>query len=208
MSFIKWQEIIEQTNNGLDIIINYYPDARQGIDRKDKKFKIRDEKTASASIRFHGGEYKVTDFGGDQKERNLFGVCMLETNKDFGEACKYLAAQFHIKGADSTWTPIKPEIERRPIKQDEKAGAYTLEFKDFTDAELKTLGPAVEAGHCLDYQMHSLKSFSYVKNNEVLITTATENYPIYAFEGEGWAKLYQPFSYEKQYRFRFLGEKA
>ena len=37
MSFIKWQEIIEQTNNGLDIILFYYPDARQGLDRKDKK---------------------------------------------------------------------------------------------------------------------------------------------------------------------------
>lgn len=207
MSFIKWQEIIEQTNNGLDIILFYYPDARQGLDRKDKKFKIRDEKTASASIRFHNGEYKVTDFGGDQKERNAIGVCMLETNKTFAEACQYLAAQFHITGSDSSWSPIKPEFERRPIKKDENKGEYNIETKDFTEAELKTLGPAVEVGHCLDYQLFSVKSFSYVKDTEVLITTATENYPIYAFIGEGWAKLYQPFSYEKQYRFRFLGQK-
>ena len=206
MSFIKWQDIIEQTNNGLDIILSYYPDARQGLDRKDKKFKIRDEKTASASIRFHNGEYKVTDFGGDQKERNAIGVCMLETNKDFKEACNYLAAHFNIKGAESNWTPAKPDFERRPIKQEEKPGEYSLETKDFTDEELKILGPCVDATHCQDYQMYSVKSYSYVKENEVLTFSSTDNFPIFAFQGEGWAKLYKPLD-DKKWRFSFLGTK-
>ena len=207
MSYVKWEDILEQTNAGLDIITNYYLDASAGVERKDKKFKIRNEKTASASIRLHKGHYKVTDFGGDQKERNAIGICMLETGKEFGEACKYLAAQFRITSDDVSWTPIKPEISRRPLQQDEEKGGYRITLKDATDEDLKILGPCVTAAHCLDYNLHSVKSFSYYKENEVIITTATDNYPIFTFQGEGWEKLYQPFSYEKQYRFRFLGKK-
>ena len=51
MAFVDYKDILEVTNNGLDIIAMYYPDARNGIERRDKKFKIREERTASASIR-------------------------------------------------------------------------------------------------------------------------------------------------------------
>lgn len=207
MSYVKWQDIIEQTNGGLEIIKHFYPDAAAGISRRDKKFKVRNEKTASASIRLVDGEYKVTDFGGDQRERNAIGICMLEMNLQFNEACDFLGKQFHIQSEGQSWNAHKPEITKRPLGSNENQKDYNVTVKDFTDAELKVLGPCVDAGHCRDYNLESLKAFTYCKENEAVITESTEFYPIMGFVQEGWTKLYQPMSFDKQFRFRFLGTK-
>ena len=108
MAYIDYKDVLEATDKGLDIIAMYYPDARNALERKDKKFKIREERTASAALRLKNDSWHVTDFGGDQKERNAFGICMLETGKDFPEAVRYLAAIFKVKGSD-TWNEIKPK---------------------------------------------------------------------------------------------------
>lgn len=207
MSYVKWQDILDQTNGGLAIITDYYPHAPAAISTSSKKFKIRDEKTASASIRKKDGYWNVTDFGGDSKERNAIGVCMLEDSKDFGEACKILAARYHIKSDDANFKPVMADISRRPLTAEENAKDYEQEVKDFTEAELKILGPCVSADHCADFHLESLKNFTYCKANEASITASTEIYPIFGFVEEGWTKLYQPYSFDKQYRFRFLGQK-
>lgn len=206
MAYIDYKDVLEATDNGLDIIAMYYPDARNALERKDKKFKIREERTASASLRFKNGSWHVTDFGGDQKERNAFGICMLETGKDFPEAVRYLAAIFKVKGSD-TWNEIKPKWSTRPLKKDEEAGDYDIEEKDFTKEELASIGPKVNAQHCRDFKFISLKSFTYCKENEASVTESTADYPIFSFTNPSWEKIYQPLSYKKQYRFRFLGDK-
>ena len=206
MAFIDYKDILEATDKGLDIIAMYYPDARNGLERRDKKFKVREERTASASIRFHNGTFMVTDFGGDQKERNAIGICMLETGKDFPAAVQYLASVFKIKGA-STWTEIKPIWTKRPLKEGEKQGDYDIVEKPFTPEELHSLGPRVEAQHCKDFKFISIKSFTYCKENEASVTESTADYPIYSFTNTAWEKIYQPLSYKKEYRFRFLGDK-
>ena len=142
MAYVKFEDILEQTDGGLDIITSYYPDAQNALSRKDKKFKIRDEKTASASIRRKkDGNYYVTDFGGDQRERNAIGICMLETGKDFPEACAYLGGRFRIQSEGADWKPLLPGIDKRPLKAKEEPGTYDIQFKDFTDEELKMIGP-------------------------------------------------------------------
>lgn len=206
MAYVDYKDILEATNNGLDIICMYYPDARYALDRRDKKFKVREERTASASLRLKNGNWHVTDFGGDQKERNAFGVCTLETGKEFADAVQYLAAIFKVKGAD-TWKEIKPNWSTRPLKEGEKQGDYHIEAKEFTPHELASIGPRVTAQHCKDLKFISVKSFTYCKENEASVTEATEDYPIFSFTDTAWEKIYQPLSYKKQYRFRFLGEK-
>lgn len=206
MEFIDYQDVLKATNKGLDIITMYYPDAANALQRRDKKFKIREERTASASIRLKEGSYHVTDFGGDQKERNGIGVCMLETNKTFYEAVQYLGTIFKVEGAP-TWTEIKPIWTSRPLEANEKPKDYSLDIKGFTDEELFQLGPKVNESHCKDFGMVSLKSFTYCKKDEATITESTPEYPIYAFEQSEWAKVYQPKSFDKGFRFRFLGKK-
>lgn len=206
MAYINWKDLLDATDAGLNIIRMYYPRVDDAFNSKDKKFKVREERTASASIRRKDGYWYVTDFGGDQRERNAIGVCMLETGKEFAEAVSYLGELFKVEGS-SGWQEIKPEWTKRPLKKDESHGDYDIEEKDFTEEELSMLGPKVTADHCKDFDFYSLKSFTYCKETEASVTTATDSYPIFAFYDNDWAKIYQPLSYRKEYRFRFLGNK-
>ena len=60
---IQVADIYKASHDGLDIILDYYPQAADCVDTK-KKFKRRlDEDDASACIRKYNDCYKVTDFG-------------------------------------------------------------------------------------------------------------------------------------------------
>ena len=209
MSYVKYEDILDGTDGGLNILRTYYPRVDDGLSRKDHKFKIREEeKTASASIRQkEDGWYYVTDFGADSKERHAVAICMLEDGIEFKEACALLGARFQIKGAETTWSVVKPEFEKRALNKDETVGDINFTYKDFTDSALALLGPYVSDVHCQEFSFHNVDSFSVVKNNEVLITTATDDYPIFCFDFGDWKKMYQPMSYEKKYRFRYFGTK-
>lgn len=208
MSFVKDTEIFDATNGGLDIIIAYYPNAQKVITKTARQFKIREsEKTASASLKqLANGIWVVTDFGGDQKSRNGIQVCALEENISYGEACALLGARFQIEGAKLQL--VMPIIDKRPLQPDEVVGQYKFEYnKDFTNAELALLGPRVNGVHCKEYKLKSCKSFTYCKENEAVVTIATDEYPIFVFDFDDWQKIYQPNSFEKKYRFRYAGKK-
>ena len=102
----------------------------------------------------------------------------------------------------------KPEFEKRPATAEEKEKDYYFETKDeIPDSDLAVLGHKVTREVCTKYNCYSLKSFTYIKNREALITKATENYPIFLFDHGEFKKLYQPLSPDKQYRFRYIGDK-
>ena len=209
MSYIDKDDIMNATEGGLVIIESYYPGATHALGTAGKKFKMRgEEKTASASIRQkENGWYYVTDFGGDQKERNAIEVCMLEDTLTFAEACSELGARFSIKGAKLDTKLSMPTITKRPITKDEQAGTYEFEFKDYTKEDLAVIGPNVKERDCLDFNLQVLKSFAYRKENEVVTSEATDDYHIYSFHHKEWQKIYQPNSLDKGYRFRYAGTK-
>jgi hypothetical protein len=205
MSYVKDTDIFDATNGGLDIISAYYPNANQS--KKNIQFKLREsEKTASASLKqLPNGVWVVTDFGGDQVSRNGIHVCALEENITYGEACALLGARFNIKGAEmQVWKPI---IEKRPLTDEETPGSYHFTYKDFSVKELAIIGQRVNEKHCADFKLRSCQSFAYCKENETIVTTATDEYPILVFDFGTWQKIYQPNSFEKQYRFRYAGTK-
>jgi ribosomal protein S18 len=207
MSFVKDQDIFDATNGGLDIILAYYPNANKVITKVAKQFKLREsEKTASASLKLlQNGVWVVTDFGGDQTSRNGIQVCALEERISYGEACGLLGARYGVKGAELQ--VFKPIIEKRALKADEVPGTYSFVYKDFSEKESALLGPRVNKDHCEPFNLKSCESFSYVKDNEVITSIATEEYPILVFDFGEWQKIYQPNSFEKQFRFRYAGKK-
>jgi hypothetical protein len=208
MSYVKDEQIFDRTNGGLDIILFYYPNAAKVVHKAARQFKIREsEKTASASLKqLQGGVWVVTDFGGDQKSRNGIQVCAFEENIAYGEACQLLGARYGIEGAKMQIH--KPVIEKRSLKSSETKGEYKFEFNEkLSDAELKLLGPRINQDTCNKYNLKSCKRFTYCKDNEAIVTTATEEYPILVFDFGSWQKIYQPNSFEKQYRFRYAGTK-
>lgn len=208
MSYVKDTQIFDATNGGLDIILYYYPNANKVVHKTAKQFKIREsEKTASASLKqLPSGIWLVTDFGGDQTPRNGIQICALEEGKNYGEACMLLGARYNIEGAKME--VFTPTITKRPLKNTEKKGDYYFEYhKNFTHDQLQILGSRVNEVHCSQYNLKNCKSFTFCKENEAIITTATDDYPIFVFDFGTWQKIYQPNSFEKQYRFRYAGEK-
>ena len=208
MSYVKDIDILEKTDGGLEIILHYYPQAAKVVHKAAKSFKIREsEKTASANIhKLPNGVWVVTDFGGDSTPRNGIQVCMIEDNVNYHKACEILGARYHIEGAKMQ--VFTPTITKRPLKADEQKGQYIFEYHDkLTETQLKMLGPRVNQAHCTEINLKSCKSFTFCKENEAIITTATDEYPIFVFDFGTWQKIYQPNSFEKQYRFRYAGEK-
>jgi len=206
MSYVKYTDILDATNGGLEIIVSYYPEALKVTNKTTKQFKIRaTEKTASASIKEgKNGVWKVTDFGGDGVSRNGIEVCMLEEDKTFEEACAILGSRYNIKG--SVAQVYNAEIKQRPLTKDEVPNSKKIAYKEFTPAELAILGPRVNVDHCKDFKLKSCSSITYIKENEVTVVSSNDEFPILAFDFETWQKTYQPRA-KKEFRFNFCGEK-
>ena len=75
-------KILAATNGGLDEILKIYPEA----DTR-KNFRIRnDDRTASASLKFIEDRWRLTDWGGEIKAQDCFGLYALENNVAYFEA--------------------------------------------------------------------------------------------------------------------------
>ena len=199
MAFIEQQTILDQTSGGLDIIYSYYPQAEAAQSQIDKRFKIRNEKTPSASLKKLGdGTWILTDFGGDQARRNGIQICMMEESITFREALVMLADRYGIGGIKAEIN--KSDFSKRPAKPEETDGSYYFDVKDkISQAELQVLGPKVTAEICKKYHFFSLNSFTYIKNGEAQVTASNDNYPIFMVNHGDWQKIYQPLNPEKQY---------
>jgi hypothetical protein len=208
MAFIDQQEILDATSGGLDIIYRCYPQAKDAQTKADKRFRVRaEERTASASLKqLPDGVWVVTDFGGDQTPRNGIQCFMKEESLTFREAIVQLASIYGVGGISAEVN--KPEFHKRPATPEENEGDYFFDIKPaITEAELKVLGPKVTAEICKRYNAYSLVSFTTIKNREAYVTASTDKYPIFLFDHGDFKKLYQPLNPEKQYRFRYFGQK-
>lgn len=212
--YIDKDELLSRTNGGLDIIFDYYPQAREAHQSGKTDFKLRDEKTASARLkRQPDGNWVVTDFGDDSIPRNGILVCMKEENLEFREALVLLAGKYGVEGVKPV-DPPKPEIRKRDAKPDEKEGEYFFEIKEeIPDHELEILGPKLNKGHlvtnevCKALNFVSLESFTYIKNRQAVITRSTEKYPIFMLDEGEFKKIYQPLSFDKKFKFWYVGKR-
>jgi hypothetical protein len=201
------EAILHQTDGGLQIIKDYYPDAASVGENSTKKFKMRaDEKTASASLKqSENGIWLVIDWGQWEKPKSAINVCMFEDNLTFGEACKKLAKLYQIEYENTTYA-ARPNFTKRPKTAEEVAGSYLFDIKEnFTAAELLVIGPEVTEHVANRFHLYALNSYSYVNEIEVTTTESTEEYPIFIYDFGDWQKIYQPKSADKSFRFRYAG---
>jgi 5S rRNA maturation endonuclease (ribonuclease M5) len=211
-------KIYNASDNGREIILEYYPEARKAFEAYPKKvaFKIRDEATPSAYVKQNQNNiWLVADFGDDQKAHNAIGVVMKEEGVDFVEALSILAKKYGL-------TTEKPEAKTKfsKPKPKEKPGTYYTYNDTFTENELAILGPKVTANICERYNLKSCKSYTMVlgerpdpknKNKTLPPTKVTiessDNYPIFVIDYKDWQKRYKPLSQDKSKRFRHSGTK-
>lgn len=202
------QKILDATNGGLQIIQYYYKDA--DANKLHQHFKIRDERTASASLKNFNGVWYVQDWGAWDKPKNGIEVCMYEENLDFKSALKTLAERYNISG-NGKKAGAKAKFSKRPVNDvDGKQGTYqNVIYKDeLSKDELAVIGKAFTNKVAERYNFYAVASYEYVsEKGYVYKFESTKEYPIFAFERAGFKKLYQPKATEKKDRFRYIGQK-
>ena len=213
---IKPQDIYRKTNDGLDIIHYYYPESR-GVEGTKNKFRCRaDERTPSACLLkkdYPGWSvWKVVDFGDDGHAIDPIDICKKEEGiSRTYEAILKLAARYGVTDALDR-SVNKPDVKKRPAREDEKDGTRIFALKDEIPEEaLKVLGPKVTAEHAAALNWHLAEYVGYVKNREVTLKYSNENYPIFLREcfidnpKEGapdrFYKIYEPLNPDKGFRF-------
>ena len=209
---ITVEKLYAATNNGLDIILYYYPQARDVVGTKNK-FRARpNEKTASACLRLSGNVWKVVDFGDDGHGLSPVDICMKEDNiSHFYEAVLHLARIFNVQD-ELNRSINKPRIEKRSANADEKDGSKVFALlNEIPDSHLKVLGPKVKQEHAKALNWHEAEYIGYVKGGEVTLKYSTEDYPIFMREcrtddNKVFYKIYEPLNPEKQWRFSYTPE--
>lgn len=208
---IKPADIYRVTNDGLDIILDYYPQAEECVrsGRANAKFKRRpEEDDASACIRKYGDCWKVTDFGDQGTAMSPVDICMHEDCLNFQEAVAKLAARYGVKDELRHGVNM-PDIRRRPARADEKEGEHYFELeRTFTREQLQVLGPKVTQQTVESLGWYVARRLTYVKDRMATDKYTTEHYPIFmreCFVGETqkFFKIYEPLNPDKQWRFSY-----
>jgi len=215
---IDRQRVMDETRQGLDILLDLYPQAKDCVGSK-KQFKMRtDEKTPSATIRQNkAGLWVVHDFGGKDEDLNAIDAWMDVHGYDrsrFGAAIQAIAQEFGIRDELSKETNFASVVERA-ARDDEQEGEWYYEIRDFTERELKILGPGVTADVCRSLNWYALEWLGKVKDRRIKEFHSSDNYPIFLREcfvdepdrkksdtgADRFYKVYKPLEPDKRWRF-------
>lgn len=230
--YVDAKDILNATNGGLDIIFYLYPQAAGSETQKSRKFKIHEEKTASASLKkTDDGNWLVTDFGDDQQPRNGIQCFMKEKGLEYVDALRALAVQYNVVSAEKAAELIRADYSDEPAAAEDKEGTWSFEIREddnFTSLEIETVvskkilqamfwqsadevkGKAAYEKikeTFLEYHWHALDSYSFIKNRKKMTFTATDTYPMFVIDEGTHQKIYQPKHTDKGRRFLYIGEK-
>lgn len=207
MSDKLWEKIFDVTNGGLDIILNYYPQAKEG-----RNFKVREERTPSASLKKGAdGVYRVTDFGDDSIARNAIEIAAKEEGRTFRDALVDLAKKLNLLEGKPVYQAEFKTKRITDVEYEFDENGYYFEYNtEVSENELDVLGPFVSSEVCKRYRLFSVKFYARKRENDVMEIHSTDYYPIFAFvnktkDGKEWIKVFQPKSEEKEWRFRYVG---
>lgn len=203
------EQIYNATNNGLEVIRYYFPFITQELAERKVKFRLRDERTPSATIRLHNGAYRITDFGDDGREYSPIDVVMREENIPFADALIKLCKRYGI--TQEAQDTFRPEKETRKAYESEQDGDTYINPREPTAKELALLGKNVTAEDLKALNWVALASYTKIKDGQATTWYANENYPIFArkchFIRDGqedyFYKLYQPRN-DKAFRFSYF----
>lgn len=201
------EAILNQTEGGLLIIFDYYPDAKGCENNSSKTFKRRaEEKTASATLKpFDDGTWGCADWGAWDKPKNAISICMFEDNLSYTEACVKLAKLYNVQYEGKTHAS-KPGYKSRLRVETDKVGDYKYIYRDtIPQHELDVIGPKVTNEVAKRFHLKSVISYTFVTEKEVITLESTDDYPIFAYDFGGWVKRYCPKDEKKSRRFRYSG---
>lgn len=208
MNKVNKDDVLQATEGGKTVILDYYPQSLAGFDRR-RNFKLRaDDRNPSATVFCKGGIWFLQDKGGsDNKAKTAISIIMEEERLTFPQACEFIAAKYapHLL-TGSAAVLVRPAPQRAEAAPQETITVQKRKNGKFTKKELEILGHNITQEVCNELRMVPL-DFYITRVNEKGKSwkfSATENYPIFFYDYGTWGRLYQPLG---ELRFMFVGEK-
>ena len=205
----------EKTNNGLQIFQDIFS-SQLGTQKGMKGFSIRSNDGTSCTIFKNkvSGIYMFKDFKGSNKAMNALDYVMSSENLEFIPACKKLFNQYGL--AANELQKFEP-ITKFSSEVSKKLGFWNVSYftKIQNDKQFKRIVPFYTEILLKEYNFKQIKSYENVgkgKNDNLYhrTITATDDFPIYGYDYNQFAKLYQPVAPKgDKYLLKhgFIGEK-
>ena len=226
------EKLYVKTNDGLDIILHYYPEAADTLtasDGKQKKFKMRNERTPSASLRMSPKKkvWVVTDFGDDGHEITPIQLASREEGVSWKEALFLLCGRYGVRNEldKDINKPLRGWIDLADGSRSKDfdqlgIGDEDIHLEDYVDdfvychtrpldeEELEVMGPLVKAEHAASLKWQAVGWKVHVSNGKARFVVSTPTYPIFRREcvvdvERRFFKLYEPYNYDKGFRFQY-----
>lgn len=220
------KRLYDATRQGADIISNCHSGAASVIGT-NKKFALRDERQPSACVLPPKGNrttYAVKDYGMSGREQYMDPIAFymhthgMNPQTDFMMALEQLEHQYGCAETLSA-KDNRYDFRQYAATDEHRSQGYGLEsMEGFTTEGVQLWGSGVTADTLRQLGWLQLKSFWWYSSekNMVYQMIATQRYPIFAQQCEYFDeqqnrhavfyKVYQPFNYDKQRRFRYLGK--
>mgnify|MGYP003320770040 CR=1 FL=1 len=211
--------LYQKTDNGLEIILDCYPEVKGN---KSKHFKLRDEKVASAYLYPPNSRtgyhcWSVYDFG-EGKYYSPIDIYIhyrsYNPNTDFQKALLELCDQYNVERFINI-SQCKPIYNKQYIGEGlDRAPIVTIkrENYNFTSEELNVWGKNVSSVDlkALHWFPVSTLEFYNIESGYLTRYTATPEYPIFTQVIQTptgiFEKIYRPRAKE-QYRFLYINKK-
>lgn len=198
-------ELLRQTNNGLDVFRHYIP--TEWKTGRNFLNPLYEDRKASCNVYFdrRGGIYRIKDFGNDDYSGDCFffvgKLKGLDCNKgtDFVEILKIIDKDMSLRLADSDYSPASQQMPKKnnPISiESPQSKPYNTIQQKFSQKELDFWAQSGITPEILKlYKAVSLKEFrSENKDNKPFYYTSSETEPIFGYMGKRYVKIYRPFS--------------
>lgn len=217
---INKEEILDRTNRGLDVFKYYLRiDFRPG---KNFKNPLYDDKNASCNIYFdrHSRTFKMKDFGDESYSGDCFWFVATikgwNVKSDFSNIVSLINSDLNLNLAPSTTgtyinttaktTIVSKEDISPNIAVEKNTSSFKVESKQFTSTELGYWQKyGIKLSTLKLYHVTSVKSYESInRNNEPFKIESSDLDPIFAYNGNGYVKLYRPLN--NKMRFLYGGE--
>lgn len=208
MNKVNKDDILQATDGGKTVILDYFPASRDGFDRR-RNFRLRpDDRNPSGTVFFKNGIWFLQDKGGgDTKAKTAITIVMEEERLTYPQAIEHIASKYapHLL-AGAAVASTRPMPDRSEAIPQDSMTVQTRKNGKFTQRELDLLGYQITQEVCNELRLKPVDFYITRKNDKGKSwkITATDSYPIYFYDYGGWGRLYQPLG---DLRFMFVGEK-
>lgn len=203
---LRKEEVLERTNNGLNIFRHYI--ACQWRVGRNFFNPLYEDRKASCNIYFdrRSGVYRIKDFGNDEYSGDcFFFVGKLKgldcsNGADFVEILKTINRDMSLGLDNSDYTSYVPQSipqkNSSTTPEPPKNKPYNIVQQKFTQKELDFWAQSGITPEILKlYKAVSLREFKSVnKDDKPFSYTSSEREPIFGYIGKRHVKIYRPFS--------------